>query len=140
MFQGRSFFRIKRDEHPDYINCNPYKYLKNEYKDIENIEIKWLNQDSYLGIGYDFVIIENNIEVEYIEVKSKVSPSPTMIEVSGTQWEWARNLHSKNNGDMYKIYVVSGAGCKDAKIKIISNPIKKWKDGDLKVNPVHIEL
>ncbi|NQZ97505.1 MAG: hypothetical protein HRU01_13430, partial [Myxococcales bacterium] len=117
-----------------------YKYLKNEYKDIENIEIKWLNQDSYLGIGYDFVIIENNIEVEYIEVKSKVSPSPTMIEVSGTQWEWARNLHSKNNGDMYKIYVVSGAGCKDAKIKIISNPIKKWKDGDLKVNPVHIEL
>ena len=52
----------------------------------------------------------------------------------------ARDLHNKNNGDIYKIYVVSGVGSQDAEIKIISNPIKKLKDGDLKVNLVNIEL
>lgn len=115
-------------------------YLTNKYKDVSNIEVKWLNQNSYLGIGYDFTILENGIEIEYIEVKSKLSYTPSSILISGTQWEWARDLYNNNNGDKFKIYIVLGAGNNDASINIISNPIKEWKEGNLKANPVNIEL
>ncbi len=115
-------------------------YLTNKYKDVSNIEVKWLNQNTYLGIGYDFTILENGIEIEYIEVKSKLSYTPSSILISGTQWEWARDLYNNNNGDKFKIYIVLGAGNNDASINIISNPIKEWKEGNLKANPVNIEL
>jgi hypothetical protein len=115
-------------------------YLTKKYIDKNNIEVKWLNQDSYLGIGYDFTILENNVEIEYIEVKSKLSYNPSSISITGTQWEWARDLYNNDNGNKYKIYIVLGAGNDDAIINIISNPIKQWKDGDLKAHPVNIEL
>ncbi len=115
-------------------------YLQLKYKNQSNITIKWLNQNNFIGVGYDFVILENNIEIEYIEVKSKVSYYPSMIEVSGTQWTWARELYEQNNGEKFKIYLVLGAGKDNAYISVIENPIKQWIDGDLKVHPVNIEL
>jgi hypothetical protein len=115
-------------------------YLQHKYKNQSNITIKWLNQNNFIGVGYDFVILENNIEIEYIEVKSKVSYYPSMIEVSGTQWTWARELYEQNNGEKFKIYLVLGAGKDNAYISVIENPIKQWIDGDLKVHPVNIEL
>lgn len=115
-------------------------YLIEHYKNDTNIEVKWLNKDSYLGVGYDFVILKDSVEIEYIEVKSKISLNPSMIEISGTQWEWARELYNQNNGDRYKIYVVVGAGSSNATINIISNPIGQWKEGTLKAHPVNIEI
>ena len=73
-------------------------------------------------------------------MKSKLSYTPSSILISGTQWEWARDLYNNNNGDKFKIYIVLGAGNNDASINIISNPIKEWKEGNLKANPVNIEL
>jgi hypothetical protein len=115
-------------------------YLQQKYKDQVNISIKWLNQNNFIGIGYDFTVLKNGIEIEYIEVKSKLSYHPSTIEVSGTQWEWARKLYDQNDGDKFKIYLVLGVGKENAFISIIENPIKQWINGDLKVNPVNIEL
>ena len=47
-------------------------YLIEHYKNDTSIEVKWLNKDSYLGVGYDFVILKDSVEIEYIEVKSKI--------------------------------------------------------------------
>lgn len=115
-------------------------YLKQKYKGQSDITIKWLNQNDFIGIGYDFVILKDNIEVEYIEVKSKVSYHPSNIEISGTQWEWARELYDNNDGEKFKIYLVLGAGKDNASISIIDNPIKQWIDRKLKAHPINIEL
>ena len=116
-----------------------YEILKKEYNE-EKYNIKWLNQNNNIGKGYDFVILENNEEIFNIEVKSKTDNNPQLIEITGTQWEWARKLYNQNEGDKYIIYVVSNAGKKNAKpIKII-NPIKQWKNGKLKAHPVNFEL
>lgn len=115
-------------------------YLKQKYKGQSDITIKWLNQKDLIGIGYDFVILEKDVEIEYIEVKSKVSYYPSSIEISGTQWEWARELYDNNNGEKFKIYLVLGAGKDNASISIIDNPIKQWIDGELKAHPINIQL
>lgn len=115
-------------------------YLKQKYKGQSDITIKWLNQNEFIGIGYDFVILKDDIEVEYIEVKSKVSYQPSSIEISGIQWEWARELYDNNDGEKFKIYLVLGAGKDNASISIINNPIKQWIDGKLKAHPINIEL
>jgi len=115
-------------------------YLVQKYQNDTDIKIKWLNKDNYLGVGYDFVILKDEKEIEYIEVKSKLSHNPSIIEVSGTQWEWARELYNKHEGDKYKIYIVLGAGSDSASIEIITNPIGQWKEGSLKVHPVNIEF
>ena len=103
-------------------------------------EVKWLNKSSDFGIGYDFVIKRNDLEVEYIEVKSKVSDQDELIEITGTQWEFARKLYSEGNGNNYYIYVVQNAGSPNASIKKINNPISLWYSGKLYAHPVCFKL
>ena len=114
------------------------KYLSEEYSD--GYIVKWLNQNGNLGKGYDFVILKDNDEILYIEVKSKVDENPELIEITGTQWEWARKLYDQNQGEKYQIYVVSNVNTASPKLRKITNPIKQWKDGKLKANPVNFEL
>jgi hypothetical protein len=104
------------------------------------VEIKWLNKSKDEGVGYDFVIIKDGKEIEYIEVKSKVSNEAEMIEITGTQWEFARKLYNDGNGDKYYIYVVKNAGTKDAAIQPIKNPISLWYSGRLYAHPVRFKL
>jgi len=115
-------------------------HLQKKYANDANIEIIWLNKDGDIGKGYDFSILSNDIEIEYTEVKSKIDEAPQLIEITGTQWEFARKLHNENEGDKYKIYIVSNAGTENAKIGIIKNPTKLWKEGKLYAHPVHFKL
>jgi len=117
-----------------------FKYLKQKYSDETEIDIIWLNANGDLGKGYDFSIVSNGEEIEYIEVKSKIDEEPKLFEITGTQWEFARKLYNKNEGDKYKIYVVSSTGSENAKIRIIKNPTKLWKEGKLYAHPVHFKL
>jgi len=117
-----------------------YNYLKNKLRGQENIKIIWLNEGGNVGKGYDFSIVSDGKEVEYIEVKSKTDSAPQLFKITGTQWEFARKLYNDNEGDKYKIYVVSNAGNENAKIGIIKNPAKLWKEGKLYANPVYIKL
>lgn len=112
--------------------------LKNDKGEL--IEVYWLNMKSDKGKGYDFVVRVNGIESEYIEVKSKVDRNPQLIEITGTQWEFARELYDKGYGNKYWIYIVENAGKAEAKIMRFNNPVKLWKDGKLYAHPVHFKL
>jgi len=117
-----------------------YNHLKKQFENEDDTEIIWLNENGDAGKGYDFSIVSDGKEIEYIEVKSKTDSNPHLFEITGTQWEFARKLYDENEGDKYKIYVVSNAGTEDAKIGIIKNPTKLWKEGKLYAHPVHFRL
>lgn len=106
----------------------------------EEFEIVWLNKHSDKGKGYDFVIRKNGAEVEYIEVKAKTQEDAELIEVTGTQWEFARKLFEQNEGEKYSFYIVLNAGKENAEIKKLENPIKLWKEGKLYAHPVNFKL
>jgi len=115
-----------------------FKVIDNNKK--EQVEIIWLNKYQDKGKGYDFVIKQNGTEIEYIEVKTKTKEGEELIEVTGTQWEFARKLFEQNEGEKYCFYVVSNAGNKNAVIHILRNPIKLWKEGKLYACPVKFKL
>lgn len=117
-----------------------FHHLKKQFENESDIEVIWLNKNRDSGKGYDILIISHGEETDYIEVKSKLDNNPYLVEISGTQWEFARKLHNENEGDKYKIYVVSHVGTNDAKIKIIKNPVKLWKEGRLYAHPVRLKL
>ena len=106
----------------------------------ESVEIIWLNKHQDKGEGYDYVIKNNGAEIEYIEVKTKTKEGKELIEVTGTQWEFARKLFEQNEGEKYSFYIVSNAGKKNAVIHILKNPIKLWKEGKLYAHPVNFKL
>jgi hypothetical protein len=116
-----------------------YNHLQKQVNQDIN-EIIWLNENGDSGKGYDISIVSDGKEIEYIEVKSKTDSDPQLLEITGTQWEFARKLYNENEGDKYKIYVVSNAGTEGAKIGIIKNPIKLWKEGKLYAHPVNFKL
>ncbi len=108
------------------------KYPKNE--------VVWLNKNGNTGKGYDFVIRDNDEDIAYYEVKSKIDEAPQLFQISGTQWGWARKLYNSKKGEMYRILLISNAGKKDLKIKEIVNPIELWNAGELCADPVQIML
>jgi len=128
----------KYQEEGDIIETDSgFKVISNG---SEEFEIIWLNKHQDKGKGYDFVIIENGNEIEYIEVKTKTQEGEELIEVTGTQWEFARRLFEQNEGERYSFYIVSNAGEKNAEIRILRNPIKLWKEGKLYAHPVNFKL
>ena len=114
--------------------------FKAYYKEEYIFEIRWLNKSSESGVGCDFKILRNDIAVEYIEVKSKVSDKDELIEITGTQWEFARQLYNEGDGNNYYIYVVQNVGKGNSIIKTIQNPINLWYTGKLYAHPVCFKL
>ncbi|MBF0458082.1 MAG: DUF3883 domain-containing protein [Nitrospirae bacterium] len=104
------------------------------------IEIVWLNVRNNIGKGCDFVRKENGIEVEYIEVKTKLGSHEELIEITGKQWESERALYNRGEGNKYSIYIVSNAGQSKAKIMKLNDPIALWKEGKLYAHPVNFRL
>ncbi len=127
-----------------YSNLSDYEDTELGFLGIDSsnniIEVKWLNRNKGVGKGYDFVIIENGEEVEYIEVKTTIKSDRTLHKITGTQWEFARRLFNSDEGEKYKIYAVKNANSHDAKIKIVSNPIKLWKEGNLYAHPINFRV
>lgn len=106
----------------------------------ETYEVIWLNKHRESGKGYDFIIKKGGVEIEYIEVKSKVGTEAEFVLVSGTQWEFARSLFDRKEGDKYSFYVVTNTGRPDAKIRLLNNPIKLWREGKLYAHPVNFKI
>ena len=105
------------------------------------IEILHLNSDNLKhGTGCD-IIIRNAAEIiEYIEVKSTETNTRTLFQVSGTQWALAHKLFNERRGNDYKIFVVRNVFGNKPTVTEIVNPIKKWKDGELRAHPVNFDL
>jgi|YNPMSStandDraft_1061717.scaffolds.fasta_scaffold09248_1 hypothetical protein len=126
-------------KHGDIVETDfGFKVIDNDKE--EQVEIIWLNKYQDKGEGYDFVIKKNGAKIEYIEVKTKTKEGKELIEVTGTQWEFARELFEQNEGEKYSFYVVSNAGKENAEIHILRNPIKLWKEGKLYAHPVNFKL
>jgi hypothetical protein len=104
------------------------------------LKIVWLNKNHDRGMGCDFVIKKDGTEIEYIEVKTKTQEAVELIEVTGTQWEFARKLFEQDEGEKYSFYVVLNAGKENAQVYILKNPIKLWKEGKLYAHPVNFKL
>ena len=93
------------------------QYLEREYPEDD---VLWLNQSGNVGKGYDFVVKNReDKEIAYYEVKTKLDEKPALFEMTRTQWEWARKLYEKDEGNKYIILLVSSAGTDTAKIKMI---------------------
>lgn len=116
-----------------------YRYLLDfceEHKD-KGYHVRWMNEEKNIGWGYDFVLMRGEKELRYIEVKGRAF-NTSEIEISKTQWEFAKFLFDKGEGDKYSIFIVQNAGKTNAKLIPINNPVKMWLDGNLSM--LKIEL
>jgi hypothetical protein len=116
------------------------KHLMNKYSNERSTKVIWKNENGEIGYGYDFEIFFKSGEIYYIEVKSKIDSNPQLIQITGAQWEFSRELFNRSEGDKYHIYVVCNVGSEHAKIEVIKNPIKLWKEGKLYAHPIQIKL
>ncbi|WP_417861399.1 sacsin N-terminal ATP-binding-like domain-containing protein [Winogradskyella sediminis] len=107
-------------------------------KDI--IKISLLNSTDKKGIGCDIIITKEEEEIEFIEVKSTKMEGKDLIPVNGYQWSLAYKKFKSGQGNKYSFFIVKNVLSKKAPIMIIKNPIKKWKDGELRAHPVNLEL
>jgi hypothetical protein len=104
------------------------------------VEIKWLNQNGEVGIGCDFEIWKEGSLIEQIEVKSSKEADNILIELSRTQWETAKYLHLKNQGNKYSIYVVAGVGTDLSSVIELNDPLQKWYDNYLVTQNVQFRI
>lgn len=113
-----------------------------EFEDSNNqiIKIKLLNSENKKGIGCDIIITKDEEEIEFIEVKSTKMVDKDLFPVNGYQWSLAYKKFKAGQGNKYSFYIVKNVLSEKAPITIIKNPIKKWKDGELRAHPVNLEL
>jgi hypothetical protein len=114
-----------------------YRFLLEMHPDKQ---VVWLNEHGNQGIGYDFVVREADSDLLYYEVKSKTDKSPKLFEISGVQWDWAKQLHKEGRGNMYIILLVSNVGESHPSISRITDPYQLWIEGELYADPVSIKL
>jgi hypothetical protein len=116
-----------------------YRYLQDFCKENKDkgYHVRWMNEEKNVGWGYDFVLMKGEKELRYIEVKGR-SSNTSEIEISKTQWEFAKFLFDKGEGDKYSIFIVQNVGKTNAKLIPINNPVKMWLDGNLSM--LKIEL
>jgi len=116
-----------------------YNYLKRAYKSSD-FEVINLNRESTRGVGYDFVVKKNKIEIAYYEVKTKLDDRPSLFKISKSQWNWAKKLHEEDNGEKYRILVITNAGSNKPGLLEVINPVKRWKLGEIEADPVNLIL
>lgn len=108
--------------------------------DGENFVLLHLNDSNRKGYGCDILIKVGEDIQKYIEVKSTKSKGKEYYSVSGFQWALAHKNYSQSVGNKYCIYIVTDVLNDKPSITLIENPIKKWKEGKLRANPVNIEF
>lgn len=113
-----------------------------EFEDAnkEKYTISLLNSENKKGIGCDIIIKKGEEEIEFIEVKSTKMEDKDLFPVNGYQWSLAHKKFKLGQGNKYSFYIVKNVLSKKSPITIIKNPIKKWKDGELRAHPVNLEL
>ncbi len=112
------------------------------YQDKEGHKytITHLNNEGKKGIGCDILIKNEETIYEYIEVKSSKLVKKDLFPVNGYQWSLAYKIFKQGEGNKFFFYVVKDALNAKPIVTPIKNPIKKWKDGELKAHPVNLEL
>lgn len=116
-----------------------YRYLQDfcEQNVDKGYHVRWMNEEKNVGWGYDFVLMKEEKELRYIEVKGRAS-NTSEIEISKTQWEFAKFLFDKGEGDKYSIFVVQNTGKTNAKLISLNNPVKMWLGGNLSIFKIEL--
>lgn len=109
-------------------------------KEGHKFTITLLNKEGKKGIGCD-IIIKNEEQIhEYIEVKSTKLTDKDLFPVNGYQWSLAQKVFKEGQGNKYFFYIIKDVLGEKPKVTPIKNPVKKWKDGELRAHPVNLEL
>lgn len=149
----QSFFENDKEEE-EYIRVIPksvrksigdwseqyvYHYLQTFCEDNKdkNYTVRWMNENGSVGHGYDFVLMQGEKELRYIEVKGRAQENGT-IEISKTQWAFAKYLHDRGEGDKFSIFMVQNAGKPFARLIPLNNPIQLWMDGKLTAQRIEL--
>lgn len=109
-------------------------------KEGHNYHISLLNQEGKTGTGCDILIRNEESIHEYIEVKSSKLSDKELFPINGNQWSLAQQVYKRGEGKKYSFYVVKEVLGHKPRVTKINNPIKKWKDGQLRAHPVNLEL
>ena len=120
-----------------------FNVTENEFsaeKDNKLICVRRMNNDQKNQCGYDILISENGEVAKYIEVKCKSNKQKESFPVHGAQWEFAKSLSLKGEGNKYCLYVVVYNDGSQTKTEIsrIEDPYKAWADGKLFADPINI--
>jgi hypothetical protein len=105
----------------------------------KNYTVKSMNENGRVGHGYDFVLMQGEKELRYIEVKGRAEENTT-IEISKTQCGFAKFLYDQGEGDKYSIFVVQNAGKVSAKVIFLNNPIQMWLNNELQLENFEFTL
>ena len=98
------------------------------------VSIKWLNKNSDIGEGHDIQIIENNVK-HLIEVKSTTSNNEEWVDISDTQWEYA-----KKYGANYHIYRIYNVGSPNVYMYKFDDPYRLWQEGTITIRHSKIKI
>ena len=63
-----------------------------------------------------------------------------MFQITAVQWEWAKDLYTREKGEMYHILLFSNVGSDQVKYKEFINPISMWLKGRIQAHPVYISM
>lgn len=134
-----SFLRKKWKEKATLLIENENEMIFQD-KEGHKFTITLLNKEGKKGIGCDIIIKNEELIHEYIEVKSTKLTDKDLFPVNGYQWSLAQKVFKAGEGNKYFFYIIKDVLGEKPKVTPIKNPIKKWKDGELRAHPVNLEL
>jgi hypothetical protein len=108
-------------------------------KDGETLMVTRHNDGKKNQRGFDISVKRGEETDEFIEVKASKYDTDE-FHISASQWEFAKTLRLKGDGDRYFVYFVPRAGTKQVGLSILQNPHQKWLDGNLAADPIGIRL
>jgi hypothetical protein len=97
-------------------------------------EVLWLNYNRDSGQPYDILVKENGEET-FIEVKATIDKSQCSFNISGNQWR-----EMKEKSERYWIYRVYGAESAEPHIEKIHDPYRRWLDGEIQAEVIRLRL
>ncbi|MHA1756821.1 MAG: DUF3883 domain-containing protein [Promethearchaeota archaeon] len=98
------------------------------------VTIKWLNKNREQKKPYDLIIDENKNK-KYIEVKSTKKSDKNTFRISKNQFDIMRKKKSK-----FYIYRVYNVGDKKIRIKILENPIEQLSKGTIEIYKITFKI
>ncbi len=88
-------------------------------------------------LSYDITFIEKGMK-NYVEVKSTKSPDKEWFQITDKEWDLL--LSQSERYYLFRVYNVVIGKIYNDDIKVIQNPLKEWKDGNLIAYPYKIQI
>jgi hypothetical protein len=108
------------------------------FKDnLDEIELIWCNSETANRVGYDFEIKRNGQIEKVIELKSTMANTGNSFTLTGAQWDKARDMHFKGEGEKYEVFCIYNAHFENPLTASILDPYGRHYNKELKINEVN---